>query len=115
MDILNDGPIKKLPDGESINALTEEINWPIPTWIEQNLYNAEFRMDKNTIVSMLNAIGQAIEKAMQSDAADSECIQFKFYRKPFSRSRKKHFIMLAATLYEHPDYGTIWLEITYGG
>ncbi len=114
MDILNDAPIKKLPAGESINDLTKEINWPIPTWIEQNLYNTEFRMDKNTVVSMLNAIGQAIEKAMQSDAADSESIQFNWFRK-HKLQRKKHALLLSATLYEHPDYGTIWLEITYGG
>ena len=112
MDILNNDPIKQAPAGENINDLAKEINWPIPTWIERGLHTAEFASDDQLVVDMLNAMGDAIERAMQSGAADSETIEFTYYRKKGDQ-RKKHPLELAATLYEHPDYGTIWLNISY--
>lgn len=113
MDILNDDPQKKIPAGENINDLAKGIGWPIPTWIEDHLFRAEFGADSQTIISMLNQMGEVIEKAMQSGAADSETIEFNYFRKK-KGERKAHPLELQATLFEHPDYGTIWLEIAYG-
>ena len=114
MDILNEDPQKKVPAGENINDLAKGIGWPIPTWIEQHLFNAEFSGDSQTIISVLNTMGEVIEKAMQSGAADDAAITFDWFRKEYGGQRKLHPLALQATLFEHPEYGTIWLEIAYG-
>jgi hypothetical protein len=113
MEVLNEDPQKKAPAGENINALAKEINWPIPTWIEAHLFEAEFKHSEQKIIDMLNTMGEVIEKAMQSGAADDETIEFVYFRK-HQHQRKPHGLELQATLFEHPDYGTIWLEIAYG-
>ncbi len=113
MDILNEDPQKKAPTGANINDLTKTIGWPIPTWIEQGLFDAEFKFEDQKIIDMLNTMGQVIERAMQSGAADDETITFDYFRK-HKHQRKPHPLALQATLFEHPEYGTIWLEIAYG-
>ncbi len=113
MEVLNNDPEKKEPEGTPINDLAKTVEWPIPTWVADSLFIVEFKDKDQAIIDMLNQLGEAIEKAMQSGAVDSESLSFDYYRKAHPHDRKLHRIELTGTLYENPTYGNIWLLIDY--
>ena len=113
MEVLNNDPEKKEPEGTAINDLAKTVNWPIPTWIADSLFIVEFKGKDQQIISMLNQLGAAIEKAMQNGEVDSESLSFEYFRKAHPHDRKEHRIELQGTLYENPTYGNIWLLIDY--
>lgn len=112
----NNEPEKKAPEGENVNWLVEQIGWPLPTWIEQELYNGEFKKaaiepTANSLIEMFNDLGDKIGKALATDAANLRCIKFKYYRKISEQARKTKATTLKATLYKHPDYDKVWMLV----
>ena len=76
MKILNDEIPKLKPKGVDANHIVKDINWPMPTWIDDRLYKAEFIRNDQLIVDMFNSLGAAIEKAMANETADYQTITF---------------------------------------
>lgn len=105
-------PTKRAPEGESMNRIAMTIGWQIPTWIEPGLYESEF-MEANAQVDMFNTLGAVIEKLSAVVAPNVATITFAYWRKPNKQAKKRKPIQLDATLYQHPDYDSFWLYLTY--
>lgn len=110
------GPKKRKPEGEDINWLVSEIGYPLPTWVEKELYAREFADDNRQVtasllINMLSNLGTKINKALAIEAGDFESINFKYWRKLSDKATKMKPTRLRATLYEHPDYDKVWLHV----
>jgi hypothetical protein len=113
---MSNGAQKRTPDGVDVNWVTSEISWPFPTWVDQELYDDEFK-DNDPVVSgqlltnMFNYLGAKIDKALATAAAEIETIEFKYWRKLNDKATKMKPTKLRATLYRHPDYDKVWLRV----
>lgn len=105
-------PVNKAPEGTDMNKVVIAINWQIPTWIETGLWEAEFK-DDNRVVDMLNAIGSRIESLSAVEEPADPAIAFDYWRLPSLQAKKRKPLLLLATLYQHPDYDTFWMSVTY--
>lgn len=105
-------PTKRQPEGESMNKIAMTIGWKIPTWIEKDLWQSEF-MEANAQVDMFNTLGTVIETLSAVEEPSEATITFAYWRKPNKQAKKRKPIQLDATLYQHPDYDSFWLYLTY--
>jgi hypothetical protein len=115
---MSNEPQKRTPDGVDVNWVTQEINWPFPTWIGKELYDREFADSQEGVaarrlIDMFNDLGVAIDKSMATDAADQSVIGFKYWRKLSSKATKMKPTKLVARLFAHPDYDRLWLLVEY--
>lgn len=107
---------RKLPEGTSINWLTMQVDWPYPTWVENELYNEEFQTDNEQrtgqlLVNMLNNLQAQILKALATAKGDVGVVEFEYWRKIDDAATKLKPAKLKATLYEHPQYNKAWLYV----
>lgn len=102
-------PTVRKPEGQSLEWVTSSVDFPIPCWID-----GEFYKEHNTggvLVSVLNALADAIRSAEATEAADNESIYFDWWHKPSPESRKMKPEPMRATLFRHPDYDSMWCYI----
>ena len=106
-------PVKKAPVGESMSKIALAIGFQIPTWIEDRLYDAEFARDPQRVVDMFNTLGAKVEALAATGDDENATITFEFWRLPKKGAKKRKPIQLDATLYQHPDYDSFWMHLTY--
>ncbi len=111
-DVTLPDPVKRQPEGAPMLRLSAVIGWQIPTWIEDGLYKAEFK-DDNHAVDMFNTLGSKIESLSATAEPEAAAVSFEYWRLPTPGAKKRKPIQLEATLYQHPDYDSYWLHLTY--
>ena len=111
-DIALPDPVKKSPEGMDMNKVAMTIGWQIPTWIATNLWEKEFK-DDNRVVDMFSALGAKIESLSAIEEPGTASIAFDYWRLSSTQAKKRKPMPLLATLYQHPDYDTFWMDVTY--
>jgi hypothetical protein len=112
---------QRVPDEELVNVLwvVMEINWPIPTWIDPEVYENEFKQGDDeaatgqNVVNMFNYLGPAIDRLFAGGTDFGDVVSFKYWRKLNSEATKMKPVKLEAKLYEHPEYANPWMLVRY--
>jgi len=102
---------------EDIQQFVHAVGWPFPTWIEQDLYDREFKSNDPYVVEerlgkMLQNLQTKIDKVFAAETV-ADCIEFKYWRKLKPQSKKEKPVVLIASLHQHPDYGNTWMYVEY--